>query len=82
MRHQIRKYFSLFVVATAFLSAACSTMTEKEWEEREYARVEWQEQFRYDRMVCRAAGRRFIYDGSVETDRDGVPKSRVFYACS
>jgi hypothetical protein len=85
MRHTFFKTFWLITAAAAFGSVACSTMTEKEREEREereYARVEWQEQFRTDRRVCLARGGNFVFDGVAELDRYDVPKTRVFCACS
>jgi hypothetical protein len=82
MRHTFIKSFSLISVLTAFFCVGCAPMTEAEWEEREYARVEWREQFRTDRRECFARGGYFVYDGVAELGRDGVPKTRVFYACS
>lgn len=82
MRHTIGKNRLLITVATVFCCVACSTMTEQQREEREYARVEWQEQFRMDRASCMARGGHFVYDGVAEINRDGVPKTRVFYVCS
>ena len=82
MRHTFTRYFSLILILTAFFSVACAPMTEAQREQREYARVEWQEQFRADRMACQARGGLFEFDGTAELDRDDVPKSRVLYACS
>ena len=82
MKHTINTIFAAFVFASALFSAACSTMTEKEWEAREYARVEWQEQFRNDRRECLARGGNWVVDGTAELDRDDIPKRRVFYVCA
>ena len=82
MRHTITRYFSLISVFAVVLCAGCSTMTEAQREARDYARVEFQEQFRLDRAQCRARGGNFVFQGSPELDRDGVPKTRVFYTCA
>jgi hypothetical protein len=82
MRRTFTKYFSLIPILMATCCVACAPMTEAQLEEREYARVEWREQFRSDRSACQALGRIIVVDGSAELDRDDVPKTRVFYTCA
>jgi len=82
MRHTVTKYFSLVPILMATFCVACAPMTDVQREEREYARVEWREQFRSDRSACTALGRTIVFVGSAELDRDDVPKTRVFYTCA
>ena len=82
MRHTITRYFTLLSFCAAVFCAGCATMTEAEREARDYARVEFQEQFKLDRAECRARGGHLVFQGGPELDRDGVPKTRVWYACA
>ena len=81
MRHTITRYCTLISVFAAVLCTGCATMSEAEREARDYARVEFQEQFRIDRADCRDRGGQLVFQGGPELDRDGVPKTRVWYSC-
>jgi hypothetical protein len=81
MRLTNTKYFSLIPVLAAFFCSACAPMSEAQREAREYARVEFREQFVIDRELCRTHGGRFLFDGAAEMDRKGIPKTKVLYYC-
>jgi len=82
MKRKFFRYFSLISLMAAVFGNGCVTMTEAEREEREYQRVEWRQQFVVDRANCASRGGRFVFDGSAEQDRNGVPKYRVMYICA
>ena len=81
MKRRFFNYFSLISLLAAGFATGCATMTEAERIDREYRRIEWRQQFVADRAVCVARGGRFIFDGSAEQDRNGIPKYRVMYYC-
>ena len=74
--------FITFSVLVFALCVGCAPMTEAERAEREYARIEFRDAFRTERDLCAARGGHFVYDGMAELDRDGIPRSRVWYNCS
>ncbi|MDJ0709210.1 MAG: hypothetical protein QNJ14_02415 [Woeseiaceae bacterium] len=74
--------YSLLLSLVAIFVGGCTTMTDAEREDREYRRAEWRENFRAHRVDCSARGGRFEFDGSVEQDRDGIPRYKVRYTCS
>ena len=82
MRRMFFRYCSPIFLLAAVFATGCATMTAAEREEREYQRVEWRHQFVVDRANCFARGGRFIFDGSAEQDRNGIPKYRVMYSCT
>jgi len=71
------------LVIAIVLTAGCAPMTEAQREAREYDRIEFRNRFLEDRARCNAIGGRiFILANSGLLDRDGVPKSRVYYTCT
>jgi hypothetical protein len=81
MKQTITRTLTVVSVVVSALCAGCATMTEAEREEREMARVEFREQFVFDREYCRSQGGRFIFNGAAEVDRDGIPKTKTRYQC-
>ena len=75
-----RTFTVVSLLITAFL-VGCAPMTEAEREEREMARVEFREQFVFDREYCRSQGGLFVFNGAAEVDRDGIPKTKTLYRC-
>ena len=79
MKQRHRNYFVAF---TTLATAACAPMTEAEREAREYAIVEFQNQFVLDQASCHARrGRIEVAGDAVRLDRDGVPYSKTRYIC-
>jgi hypothetical protein len=82
MNKRYRDYFVAFSTLTALAAAACAPMTEAEREAREYAIVEFQNQFVLDQSACQARGGRIEVGGdAVRLDRNGVPYSKTRYIC-
>ena len=81
MKQTITRTIIVVSVLVIAFCAGCAPMTEAQREAREYARVEFRDQFRTEREICQMRGGRFIYDGVAELDRDGVPKTRVWFEC-
>lgn len=70
------------LVITALLVTACAPMSEARRDEVEYARADFRNQFIEDRALCRFEGRQmFIIGWGGSLDRDGIPRTRVRYAC-
>ena len=81
MKQATTRTFTVISVMIAVFCVGCAPMTEAEREEREMARVEFREQFVFDREYCRSQGGRFIFNGAAEVDRDGIPKTKTLYQC-
>ena len=81
MKRKLTRILSTVAVGAVVFCAACATMTEEEREAREYARIEWRQQFVVDRAYCNERGGRLEFDGSTRQDRYGIPKHRVYYVC-
>ena len=81
MKRTIKSTLTLVSAVVAAFSVGCAPMTEAERLEREYARVEFREAFRVERDLCTARGGTFVYDGVAELDRNGIPKTRVWFDC-
>jgi len=82
MRHTHTRYFSMIPVLAAYFCMACTPMTEAQRDARDYARAEWNEQFRTARADCRNRRGLFVVDGTAGLDRDDIPRTRVFYSCA
>lgn len=82
MRHTHTNYLSLILMLTGYFCVACTPMTEAQRDARDYARMEWKEQFRADRADCRNRRGFFVVDGTGGLDRDEIPRSRALYYCS
>ncbi len=81
MKQTLTRTFTVVSVLVAAFCVGCAPMTEAEREAREYARVEFREQFVVDRAVCRSQGGRFQVDGAAQLDRNGIPKTKAMYFC-
>ena len=71
------------LLLAAALTTGCAPMTVADREARAYEWGEFRNQFIEDRARCRADGRRLVVRGpGGSLDRNGIPKTRVWYTCT
>lgn len=66
----------------AVLTTGCAPMSEARRDEIDYSRADFRNKFIEDRARCRFEGRQLLVIGwGGSLDRDGIPRTRVSYAC-
>ena len=70
------------IVAAAILAAGCAPLPQIAQDEREYRRVDFENQFlEFKRRCVQSGGRVFVLAGG-NVDRDGIPARGDRYTCS
>ena len=70
------------LVAAAILAAGCAPLPQIAQDEREYRRVDFENQFlEFKRRCVQSGGRVFVLAGG-NVDRDGIPARGDRYTCS
>ncbi len=69
------------LAATLFL-AGCSTMTERQKEEREYRRAEFEAAYLRYEAWCHSMGRQVVIQAGLGPDRRGIPTPGDYYTCT
>ena len=70
------------IVAAAILATGCAPLPQIAQDEREYRRVDFENQFlEFKRRCVQSGGRVFVLAGG-NVDRDGIPARGDRYTCS
>ena len=74
--------FLPLAVGALLMTAGCTSLSERQLEEREYRNVEFAERFKAARSECLARGGRMYINASSKLDRNGIPNRGDRYFCS
>ena len=69
------------LVAVAML-VGCSTMSERDKEERDYRRAEFEAAFLKYQRWCHSMGRQVVIQAGLGPDRRGIPTPGDYYTCT
>ena len=73
---------AVMLAATAFFFTACSTMTERQKEERDYRRAEFEAAYLKYEAWCHKMGRQVVIQAGLGPDRKGIPSPGDYYTCT
>lgn len=66
----------------AVVCTGCSTMSERDKEERDYRRAEFEAAFLKYQKWCHSMGRRVVIQAGLGPDRRGIPTPGDYYTCT
>ena len=70
------------LVSVLLLTAGCTSLPEAQLEARDYRRIDFAEQFKYDRAKCQARGGSIYMVSAGPVDRNGIPAKGTRYICN
>ncbi len=70
------------LLSTTIFLSACSVMTERQKEERDYRRAEFEAAYLEYERWCHSMGRQVVIQAGLGPDRRGIPTPGDYYTCT